>query len=362
MKIGARIIKTGIAVTITMFICKTLGLEPAFFGAVSAVINMQPSIFLTFKTSRDQICVHLLAVTTAIGLGSLIGGNPLSMGLITILIIIFYRKLKLQSGISTGVVAAVFILSSSPEQFLPHALMRTGVIFTGLFTAMLINIVLWPPHYSRKFKEKLNESNLESVRYFCSALHSYVQLENKEPQINEQQQKRVHQLNTELHVLANFFKREGELFSPASSEQGDWFTLAKKFIDYNESLIEKADRVYTLLPARYERRLQAAYPPISPEFKVILELLASRCATIDRINGKLRNLIVAGISLEMEEISEEYWEQLMRGIDEWHSKITTSYHLHALIEVAVIANEIKLAARQGKKLLYEGMQKKQGNN
>ncbi|WP_333595172.1 hypothetical protein, partial [Anaerospora hongkongensis] len=25
-----------------MFICKVLNLEPAFFGAVSAVINMQP--------------------------------------------------------------------------------------------------------------------------------------------------------------------------------------------------------------------------------------------------------------------------------------------------------------------------------
>lgn len=353
MKIGARIIKTGIAVTITMFICKILRLEPAFFGAVSAVINMQPSIFLTFKTSRDQIFVHLLAVTTAIALGYLIGGNPISMGVITILIICLYRKLNLQSGISTGVVAAVFILSSSPEQFLPHVLMRTGVIFTGLFTAMLINIVLWPPRYSQKFKEKLNESNLETVRYFCSALHSYVQLENEEPQINKAEKERVHKLNTELRVLSNFSKREGDLFSTASSEQGEWFALAKKFIDYNESLIEKADRVYALLPGRYDRRQKSAYPPISPEFMTIAESLASRCATVDRINGKLRSLIINGTSVEMEEISEDYWEELMKAIEEWQYKITTSYYLHALIEIAVIANEIKSASRQGKKLLYE---------
>ena len=259
-----------------MFICKTLGLEPAFFGAVSAVINMQPSIFLTLKTSRDQVYVHVLAITTAIALGYLIGGNPILMGLITILIICLYRKLKLQSGISTGVVAAVFILSSSPDQFLPHALMRTGVIFTGLFTAMFIKIVLWPPRYSQKFKEKLNESNLEAVRYFCNALHSYVQLENEQPQINKEEKEQVHKLNTELRVLSKFFKREGDLFSTASSEQGEWFALAKKFIDYNESLIEKADRVYALLPGRYERRRKEDYPPISPEFMTIVESLASR--------------------------------------------------------------------------------------
>ena len=62
LKIGARVIKTGIAVAITMFICKLLDLEPAFFGAVSAVINMQPSIFLSFRAAKDQILVHILGV------------------------------------------------------------------------------------------------------------------------------------------------------------------------------------------------------------------------------------------------------------------------------------------------------------
>ncbi|MDF2929682.1 MAG: Aromatic acid exporter family er 1 [Anaerospora sp.] len=113
MKIGARIIKTGIAVTITMFICKILNLEPAFFGAVSAVINMQPSIFLTVKTARDQILVHILGVSAGLLFGYLLGGNPLVMGIVTILMISVYLKLNLQSGISMGIVAAVFVLGSS---------------------------------------------------------------------------------------------------------------------------------------------------------------------------------------------------------------------------------------------------------
>ena len=72
---GARIIKTGIAVTITMFILKALNLEPAIFGAISAVINLQPSIFLTFKTAKDQILVHVLGVGTALIFGYLHGGE-----------------------------------------------------------------------------------------------------------------------------------------------------------------------------------------------------------------------------------------------------------------------------------------------
>ena len=90
----------------------------------------------------------------------------------------------------------------------------------------------------------------------------------------------------------------------------------------------------------------------------IVESLASRCATVDRINGKLRDVIISGLSVEVEEVSEEYWEELMKEIEDWQYKITTSYYLHALIEVAVIANEIKAASRQGKKLLYESSKQK----
>ena len=99
MKIGARILKTGIAVTITMYLCKMLNLEPAFFGAVSAVVNMQPSIFLTVKTAKDQILVHMIGVGAGLAFGYLLGGSPLVMGIVSILLILVYIRLGLNSGI-----------------------------------------------------------------------------------------------------------------------------------------------------------------------------------------------------------------------------------------------------------------------
>ncbi len=358
MKIGARIVKTGIAVTITMFICKVLDLEPAFFGAVSAVINMQPSIFLTLKTAKDQIVVHILGVTAGLAFGYLIGGNPLSMGLITILIISLYIKLNLKSGITMGIVAALFVLSSNSEQFLPNALTRTAVIFTGLSTAMLINIVLWPPRYKQQFIEKLKESNYEVVRYFCHAVQDYVELENEKPYFDQAQREKVYKLNEESRVLSGFLMSEGQLLMQGSSDQDEWLAIAEKFMDYNESLTEKADRIYDLLPARLDRRLKSGAPPISDEFKAILEILESGCTIIVRVNSKLRSVIIERVSAEPEEISEDYWERMTKAIEQWQPKLTGSYYLHALIEVAVTANEIKWATRKAKKLLYESIAKK----
>ena len=113
MKIGARILKTGVAVTITMYLCKLLNLEPAFFGAVSAVVNMQPSIFLTVKTAKDQILVHLIGVGFGLLFGYLVGGSPLTMGIVSILLIAVYIRMGLNSGISMGIVAAVFVIGAA---------------------------------------------------------------------------------------------------------------------------------------------------------------------------------------------------------------------------------------------------------
>lgn len=351
MKVGARIFKTGIAVMITMFLCSLLHLEPAFFGAVSAVINMQPSIFLTIQTAKEQILVHILGVTAGLAVGYLLGSNPISMGILTILIISLYIKINMQSGITMGMVAALFVLGSGSEQFLPHALARTAVIFTGLCTAMLVNIFLWPPRHRERFNEKLTESNRETVCYFCQAVREFVQLEDKEPDLRQAQKEQVHALSAQTRELSELLRREGEGLASGLAVQGEWLAGAEKFLEYNESLARKADRIYDLLPARLERRLRSGAPPISEEFKAILEILEDGCSTVTRLNEKLRAIIIEDGSVKPEEIREEYWERLTRAIEQWQPKLTGSYYLHALIEVSVTANEIKWASREGKKLL-----------
>lgn len=336
-----------------MFICRLFNFEPAFFGAVSAVINMQPSIFLTIKTAKDQILVHILGVVTGLAFGYLFGSSPLVMGVITILLISLHIKFEFKSNITMGIIAALFILSSSEEQFLPHALARTSVIFTGLIVAMIVNILLWPPRFKKQFEEKLSESNQQAVIYFCQAIQDYVQLDNEPPPSHHTQKKLVHKLNKESRSLLQFIKNEGDLITASASRQTNKIIAAEKLIDYNQSLIGKADRIYELLPDRFDRRLQAGLPAISQEFKDILDILANGCTTITRVNSKLRAFIIEGIEVEPEEIREEYWDSLMQSIEKWQLIQSGRYNLHALLDAAVTANEIKWASRQAKKLLAE---------
>jgi uncharacterized membrane protein YccC len=338
-----------------MFLCKLTGLEPAFFGAVSAVINIQPTIFLSLKEARNQVLVHVLGVSAGFFFGFFLGVNPLSAGLIVILLIPLFSKLKLSSGITMGIVAALFVLSSSTEEFMAHAFARTGVIFVGLGSAMLVNVFLWPPRYTEQLKEKLRQSNEAAVLYFCHAVQEYVGLEGKEYHGDTAQRERVEKLNKEARRLLDLLSRERKVVAEAAEPTG-WLTLAERLIDYNESITHKGNRIIDLLPGRLERRISSGDPPISDEFKAILDLLASGCVTVVRLNGKLRSVIVDGGTAAAEEISEDYWETLTKAIEQWQPRLAGSYYLHALLEVAVTANEIKWASRQAKLLLAESLE------
>ncbi|HBP63806.1 MAG TPA: hypothetical protein DD730_05950, partial [Desulfosporosinus sp.] len=81
MFIGARTIKTGLAVTTTFLLCKLFRIEPAVFAAITAVVNMQNSVSKSLNNAWQQIGVHLLAATLSLIIGLLLGANPISIGL-----------------------------------------------------------------------------------------------------------------------------------------------------------------------------------------------------------------------------------------------------------------------------------------
>lgn len=353
IRIGTRVIKTGIAVTITMFICGRFNLEPAVFGAVSAVINMQPSVYLTFNTAREQVIIHILGVLTGLFFGYLLGDNPLTIGIAAVAIIIIYTRLKLKNGILMGIVAAIFILGSPPDQFLAHALSRSGVIFTGLIVAMAVNVVLWPPRYGGLFYEKLKECNAHSVEYFCKAVGDFVSLADKERPVPGDARDYTAKLARECREISLHYRGERKSFGENYDlvDPNDWFLVAEKFMYYNESMIDKADQIYEFLSARLERRINHGAGPISEEFRVILDTLGSGCTAIQRVNLKLVSIICDKVPVSPEEISETYWEDLTVAIERWQPKLIGSYYLHALIEVAVVAGELRWVAREGKKIL-----------
>jgi len=178
---GARILKTGLAVMLSMIIVKFLNVEPALFAGAATVLNMQPSVGQSFLNAREQIYVHFLAISIAVFLGLTLGPNPVSMGLAAILVIYSCNKFTWKSAISGGVMASIFILGAPSTEFLGHALTRSIAIFIGVGTALVVNLTIAPPRYRQPLIEKLLELNQSISDTYIQAILNFLDLRIMEP-------------------------------------------------------------------------------------------------------------------------------------------------------------------------------------
>lgn len=157
MKIGARSVKTGLAVILSMYVAYALHLTPITMGAIAAAFAIQPSIYRSFQTVIDNVQGNLIGAAIAIIFVLFIGSNPVIIGLAVIIVIIIHLKLKLHSTITLTMVTVIIIMGGTPpnEPFIIFALNRVLLVFIGVASAFVVNLVFLPPNYENKLYYKI---------------------------------------------------------------------------------------------------------------------------------------------------------------------------------------------------------------
>lgn len=356
MKIGARIIKTGVAVATAIYLCKLLKVEPSTFSAISALLNVQPSVHQTLKKALEQVLVHIIGVGLAFALGYFLGANPFSIGLGTIILIWLLLTLNLSTGITMGVVALVFILASAPKEFVPHAISRSAGIFIGLGVGMAINQLLAPPRYKDKFLAKLKEFGEQTVNFFAQSVEDFAHLVNPDPHELQEKFQAINKLATECSQLWELYHHDlgfSLILSPGSGQDEQDYTHWELYLRYTTGLMDRGMSIYELIPYRLTRRESAGDPPLSQEYKSIVGLLLQGSREVVRLNDRLVDMLFLKEPLTPVPINETYWEEVQKAIDRWHGRFGGSYYLHALMEVSVVAHEIRWAAREAKAVMNQ---------
>jgi uncharacterized membrane protein YgaE (UPF0421/DUF939 family) len=156
VKVGPRVIKTGIAVTLALYICSILNLESAVFAGMAAIFTLQPSIYRTWKQVWNQVQTNLLGAIVALAGLYFLGNEPFSIGLVMIIVITISLKLKMADSLSLTLVTVLAIMSAPGNQDLLFALDRFGLTFIGMASALLVNIFISPPNYKKMFIDKVH--------------------------------------------------------------------------------------------------------------------------------------------------------------------------------------------------------------
>lgn len=199
MKFGARILKTGIAVTLALYIAMLLNLEPVTFAAVAAVFAVQPSVYRSYQTILEQFQANLIGAVVAIVFTLAFGNEPFVIGLGAIVIIAISIKLKMEKTIPLAVVTLILIMESSTTgNFFLFALSRLAIIMIGVTCSFVVNLLFLPPKHETKLFEKI----MSCTEYVTQWLRLIIRHDAEHIVLKDDLQK----LRDELIETNNFYK------------------------------------------------------------------------------------------------------------------------------------------------------------
>lgn len=168
MRLGARMLKTGLAVAIALYTATLFGFPSTVFAGIAAVFAIQPSIYQSFKTIIQQLQANIIGVGLATLMTYTLGNDPFVVGFTTILIIGICRYLKMErSTVSIALVAVIGVMETTQMEVYQFAILRFSSLMLGIFSAFLVNLLFIPPKYETtlfQHIEKLTSEILQSIR------------------------------------------------------------------------------------------------------------------------------------------------------------------------------------------------------
>ncbi|MGH2319578.1 FUSC family protein [Planococcus sp. SE5232] len=165
MKLGARILKTGVAISMALFLANLLELPSPVFAGVAAIFAIQPSIYRSYLTLLDQIYGNLIGAAIAIIFVLTLGSNYLTIGTAAILAIVVMLKLKLENTVPLTLVTIIIIMDSHSADFLTFASLRISTVMLGILSAFAVNMIFLPPKYETRLFTSIHEVSEEVIRW-----------------------------------------------------------------------------------------------------------------------------------------------------------------------------------------------------
>lgn len=226
MKIGARILKTGIAIVLALGLAELLKFPSPAFAGIAAIFAIQPTIYRSYRTVIEQLQGNIIGAAIAIGFVLLFGNHVIYVGLAAVIIIIINVKLKTENTIALAIVTVIAIMENQNGEFLDFAFIRFFTIMLGILSAFIVNFLFLPPKYETKLYSQISNVGEEIYKWIrISTSHVSEPLHIKsEIQATKEQLIKVEQ----LYLM---YKEDRELFKKAS------LAKSRKLVVYRQMMI-----------------------------------------------------------------------------------------------------------------------------
>jgi len=157
MTIGARVLKTGFAVALAIFVSSLAGFSSPIIAAVAAIFTIQPTIYRSWQQLLEQLQANVIGAALALGAVQVLGSRPIAVGLVCVAVILINIRLRIESAIGLTLVTVVAVMESNTGGW-EFAADRLAQILTGIGSAFLVNVLIAPPRPHRQFNEQVRSA------------------------------------------------------------------------------------------------------------------------------------------------------------------------------------------------------------
>lgn len=152
-KLGLRIVKTGIAVTICIVISNLLKLNQPLLAVIATVLSMGKSVDVSVRSGRNKMVGVLIG--SALGCGSAMI-SPANAGLCGVgIIVVLYlcQLLRLGDAGTLSCFAFAAVMFFPPSQKPWNYAITCGVnALIGIGVAVVVNLIVFPPNYAEEIR------------------------------------------------------------------------------------------------------------------------------------------------------------------------------------------------------------------
>ena len=327
MKLGARIVKTGIAITLALFVAQWLNVPTPFFAGIAAIFAIQPSIYKSYQSIIEHVQANLIGAILAIIFSLLFGHDPFIIGLTAIFVIGINLKLKIENTIPLALVTVIAIMESPGENFFEFALVRFSTVMIGILCAFLVNLIFLPPKYETRLYYKVKLTTEDILKWI---------------RINMRHGTEHHLLKTDIEMLHQRVLKLEQLFMLYKEERTYFPTLknssskARKLVIFRQLIVTSNRALYTLkMLHRLENELHHMPVEYQHYIKAELDHLVNLHEQILlKFVGKIKQHNTSEMYEEERFNKQQFIDEFMVHKDNWceyEGDVEVWYHLFPLV-------------------------------
>lgn len=144
--VGGRVLKTALAVTMSIFLAQQFGMERVTLAAIVALLTVQRTFYHSLLLSLGKLGSVLLGGILGTVFSYLFGLSPLGYGLMTLAAIYICLRLHWQDHIVITTVTAITVILSDHAQPLSYSFEQILTALLGATCALVINYTFTPNH------------------------------------------------------------------------------------------------------------------------------------------------------------------------------------------------------------------------